>query len=145
MIRIANHSDAPRLVEMARAFHAAATDGPALPFDAAMALHAAHAAIGAPDAAIFIAEKRGRAVGMLCAVVAGTPFGPGRLAQEFAFWIEPDARGGSAAMKLMRAYEAWAKERGATAAGLVDRDGSTARFYDRNGYKPAETHFWKAL
>lgn len=83
--------------------------------------------------------------GALMAVTFEHPFGAGRWAKETVWYIEPDARG-RAAIQMLDAYEAWAREQGCTTIGMASlASNDVSRIYERRGYAPAETHFVKAL
>lgn len=139
MIRHAADTDAPALARMAEAFHRAAR--PALPFDWATAARAARAFISHADGCALVLDRGRGPQGMLIAAVTPSLFGPGRIAVEAAFWIDPEARGGPGALRLLRAYRAWAETRDVTVIGMVSRDARTAAMYRRLGMVPAETHW----
>lgn len=84
--------------------------------------------------------------GILMAVAAEHLFGPVLLARETAWWIEPDYRGRQA-MRMLDAYEAWAAAEGCRFASMAGLGAfpDVGRLYKRRGYKPAETHFLRAL
>lgn len=83
--------------------------------------------------------------GVLMAVTFEHPFGAGRWAKETVWYIAPDARG-RAAIQMLDAYEAWAREQGCTTIGMASlATNDVSRIYERRGYAPAETHFVKAL
>lgn len=83
--------------------------------------------------------------GLLMAMAFDHPFGAGLWAKETVWYISPADRG-SAALRMLDAYEAWARERGCVTicmASLATND--VSRIYERKGYSPAETHFTKAV
>lgn len=82
--------------------------------------------------------------GVLLAHAYEHDFGPVWFAQERLWWIDPEHRGGSAAARMLDAYERWAFEQQGChfvgMAGMGD-DPSVARLYERRGYVRAETNF----
>jgi GNAT superfamily N-acetyltransferase len=71
------------------------------------------------------------------------------IAQEVIFWVEPEHRGSRLALKLMEAYEFWAKKVGCsfTQMSLVETEQAQkiARLYERKGYAPIERGFLKRV
>lgn len=108
---------------------------------------------------LFLAHLRGRALcivhaagfdvpqGVLMAVASEHPFGPVWLARETVWWIDPAHRGGTAAPRMLDAYETWAAAQGCRFVGMAGMgdDPAVAKLYQRRGYRVAETHFLKAL
>lgn len=85
------------------------------------------------------------AQGVLMAMTFYHPFGAGKWAKETVWYIAPQARG-RAAIKMLDAYEAWAREQGCVTIGMASlATNDVSRIYERRGYAPAETHFVKAL
>lgn len=145
MIRLAGANDKITLVRMARDFHA--LSGMPFPFSAPHASLCVDACIAGGDYAAFVYEKDGKARGVLGSYSGVHVYAPCQIANEIMFWIDPEYRGGSAAVKLIRAYEAWAKSRGCMVCELVGlgNDPSVGNLYARLGYSPAEKHFLKVL
>lgn len=83
--------------------------------------------------------------GVLMAMTFEHPFGAGEWAKETVWYIAPQARGG-AALRMLDAYEAWAREQGCAAIGMASlASNDVSSLYKRRGYAPAETHFVKSL
>lgn len=82
--------------------------------------------------------------GVLLAHAFEHDFGPVRMSQERLWWIDPAHRGGTAAVRMLDAYERWAFEdqrcQFAGMAGMGD-DPIVAKLYARRGYVRAETNF----
>jgi hypothetical protein len=74
------------------------------------------------------------------------PFGPVWLARETVWWIDPAHRG-SAAVRMLSEYEAWAAEQGCLFVGMAGMgdDPAVGKLYQRRGYRRAETHYLKSL
>lgn len=152
-IRPGKSSDTSRAVELLADSHVAAgfdrTDGPTgfcVPFDPAYArrLFFAHL-VGGRSCAI-VHEVDGVIQGLLLAIASEHPFGPVWLARETVWWIDPGHRG-SAAPRMLDAYEIWAKGNGSVFSGMAGMgdDPAVAKLYLRRGYRVAETHYLKAL
>jgi GNAT superfamily N-acetyltransferase len=89
---------------------------------------------------------RPRIVGMLAIVLIPHPLSGQLLAEEIAWWVEPEHRGGSIGPKMLRSAEEWATTNGANMVKMVAPAGSTVgAFYERIGYQAVETAYVKAL
>jgi len=115
------------------------------PFDAAYAerLFLVHQM---PRHVCLVHDVEGTAQGVLMAVYAEHPFGPVRLARETVWFIEPEYRG-LGAVKMLDAYEAWARGQGCQYVGMAGMgdDPDVGKLYLRRGYAVAETHYLKAV
>lgn len=137
MIRIAKESDFPRLVELGRAMHAEGTYS-ALPFDPAVLLKSL--AMVREKHFICVHEIEGHVDGVMVAVIAPSWFGPGRTASDLALFVEPAARGGTAAFRLIEAFVRWATAQKVDGMYLGVTTGvhpeQTGRLYERLGFSP---------
>lgn len=100
--------------------------------------------------AIFVAEIDGAVAGFIACVMHGAWFDPGfRIALEAAWWMHPQARGRPEGVRLLFAFERWAKERGANAICMSDimltEDSSASEILGRLGYQVSERTFIKEL
>lgn len=88
----------------------------------------------------------GIAQGVLMAHAFEHDFGPVWLSQERVWWIDPAHRG-SAATRMLDAYETWAASKGCKFAGMAGMgdDPHVMKLYQRRGYRVAETHCIKSL
>lgn len=99
---------------------------------------------------VFVAELNGDVVGMLVAAITSPWFAPHiRMASELAWWMEPEARGTTIAIRLVKEYESWAVKHGAqiiTMSSLsnesADRVGNMLR---RLGYAQGESTHLKEI
>ena len=95
---------------------------------------------------VFVAEVSERIVGAVVGVVAPMWFAPSvTAAVELAWWVDTEHRMTRIPFKLMHAFEAWAKDRGATLMCMSELviDGTTpiAKMLGRMGYINSErTH-----
>lgn len=148
-IRPARSEDLDALADMGAQFFAYSAFAKAVPYDrdAARAAIASYAAPGtmltAPSGVVLVAEADGEIVGGLVGFIGPMWFNPSaRIATELAWWVAESHRGGTAAIKLYRAFEAWADEQGADVIVMSDLviDGETpaARLFEKLGYATVE-------
>lgn len=96
---------------------------------------------------VFVAERQDKAVvGMLAIVALPHPL-TGRLyAEEIAWWVEPEHRGGLLGPKMLRVAEEWATRKGANMIKMVaPTRGDVGRFYEVVGYQAVETAYFKRI
>lgn len=88
--------------------------------------------------ACFIAEQDGDVAGMLVTELARYPFRYGLCAVEVAFYIKPEYRGTTAAVRLIARMQEWAEESGADTflvSVSAPHDGTPAEsVYERLGF-----------
>lgn len=81
-------------------------------------------------------------------VGAATPFlfGKHRLASEVAWWVEEEARGKGEGLKLLGAFEYWAKNiANCKLISMSSLDKTVEKYYKKNGYKLYERAYMKVL
>jgi GNAT superfamily N-acetyltransferase len=129
---------------MAKAFHAAS--GLPIPFSSVMADAMFRATLDDRDKVCLLYVVDDVPRGILAAHAGLHHFTPIKIAQEIIWWVDPDYRG-SSALKMLSAYEEWARERGCVFAGMVGlgADPAPSALYQRRGYEPTERHFLKLL
>lgn len=147
-VRPAVLDDIPRMCEMAEAF-IGSIDDPAVEFDGPGFATRMATYLQIPDFFVRVIDD-----GELGAVGGiGAFAGPHylfvrpRMASEMFWWVEPDYRGGTAALRLIEAYEAWARDQGCEVvcfSAFVD-DPRVARLLDRRGYRHMESAYSKRL
>jgi len=83
-------------------------------------------------------DKNGDIAGLFVGLVCEHWFGKDLLASDLTLYVTPFYRGTSAAMRLLKAYEKWAKAKGAKVISLGVSTGITAertgKFYERMGF-----------
>jgi GNAT superfamily N-acetyltransferase len=91
------------------------------------------------------------AVGIITGLVCDGDniFAACRVAAEYVWYVDPDYRTGTGAMRLLKAYEEWAKEVGCDMVSMSlfeseNRDQLT-RLYKKRGYTTKEEVFSKAI
>jgi len=96
-------------------------------------------------AAIWVADRDGVPVGMIAAMLYVQPMSQEWIGREICWWMEPEARGGRTALKLIRTAECWAKERGAVVFQMMAPNAEVGRFYEALHYHPIETHYMRRI
>lgn len=124
MIREATAGDVLAIVDMVEALRAS-VDGP-VPVDRAWTAQTLAALIGSPDGAVWMSRA-----GFLAASIQRSIINPAPMAVEHGWW----AADGSG-LRLLRAYERWARARGAALVTLST--GSAGPDLARLGYRRAE-------
>jgi GNAT superfamily N-acetyltransferase len=135
MIRPGTVDDIPWMLDLLHELHT--MSGTPVPFNVPAAMAEIAQAIASPDMLCLVVEN----VAVLGAAIATQ--GGIRIAHE-RVWITRKAGWG---LRLMAAYEAWAKERGCAFIRLNPKMGDTRteRLLDRSGYAPVEVSWCKAL
>lgn len=153
MIRAAHPRDMPRAIELLRDSYVAAgfdradgMTGFVVQFDPAYAARLFFSHMAGGHRYAIVNDVDGVAQGLLLAMAYEHPFGPVWLARETVWWIDPSHRG-SAAPRMLDAYEHWARVKRCAFTGMagMGEDPDVARLYLRRGYRVAETHFLKVL
>jgi N-acetylglutamate synthase-like GNAT family acetyltransferase len=96
--------------------------------------------LSVPTAVVFVAEAK-EIVGFICGALHEQFFTQQKFASDMALFVEPKHRSSSAAYRLVKAFENWAKEKSASHIWLGQSVGQniddTAKFYTRLGYSLA--------
>jgi GNAT superfamily N-acetyltransferase len=146
-VRRARTTDLPRLIELGRAMREESlVYFPEV--DARHTLEMWEAGLSLPDTfACFVAEDE-RVVGFLTACISTFFFSPEKFAQHDIFYVSPEARGSSAARRLVKAYEDWAGEHANHAIIRLDtnlKPEKIDKFYQRLGFEPMGGMYMKWL
>ncbi|SOC38970.1 acetyltransferase (GNAT) family protein [Rhizobium subbaraonis] len=143
MIRLARNADRGRCLMLLKKSHEAA--GFPWPFRGANAYSLFVHHTSSPDACCFVLDVGGVAQGILMASAFDHPFGAGRWAKE-TVWFVAEAHRGRGSMRMLDAYEAWAKEQGCVVIGMASlASNDVSALYERRGFASAETHFLKFI
>lgn len=96
---------------------------------------------------IFVIDVDGEIEGALVGLLSELYMSYTVQATELAWFVSKDYRGKPASLKLIKAFEKWAKESGAKQIGMGDIEGisSLEKLYNRLGYERAETVYLKEL
>lgn len=100
-----------------------------------------------PNMEIFVIDVDGEIEGALVGLLSELWLSHTVQATELAWFVSKEYRGKPASIRLMKAFEKWAKESGATQVGMGDIEGvsSLEKVYNRLGYERAETIYLKEL
>lgn len=148
MIRVATIEDIDELSSMSGRFIAYAPHAKAL--DVCEADWRAAIAMVIEHGRVFVAQIDGVIVGMLMAVCTPSWFAPKTLvATELAWWMDPEHRGGMSAIRLVKAFEQWAKQSGASVASMcelvIEGQPPVGEMIERMGYAPSERTYMKEI
>jgi GNAT superfamily N-acetyltransferase len=95
---------------------------------------------------IYLGEVGGLPVGFIAGLVGPNAISGERMAEEFAWWVNEEHRGGRLAYYLLRSFEEWAGQNGSVCLKMVAPAGSAVGvFYERLGFTPLETAYIKRL
>lgn len=131
MIRRATANDILAIVDRVEALRAAV--GGAVPVDRAWTAQTLAALLSSPDGAVWVS-----AGGFLAASIQRSVINPAPMAVEHGWWAS-DGSG----LRLLRAYEAWAREKGAAFVTLST--GPVGPDLVRLGYRRAEQAWVRAI
>jgi len=100
-----------------------------------------------PDYFYLLAEVDGEAVGFFLGTVYRPLFSDDTIAAEMFWWIDKDHRGHRAAIQMLKSFEDWSKEVGATEVNVSDLQGvkNLDKLYERLGYSRSEVTYKKEL
>jgi GNAT superfamily N-acetyltransferase len=92
-----------------------------------------------PNGVVYLAENEGKLLGFIAGMAQRYFFSLRERATDMGFYVLPNHRGGSAAVRLIGALEDWAKEKGLSEIYIgqttaVDIE-KTRQFYAHLGYK----------
>jgi GNAT superfamily N-acetyltransferase len=146
MIRLATIEDLPRLEACAREFYASSKFLDR--FDLARFVGAWELWITAGMGAVFLAEENGEVIGALGGMVYPEPYSGALIATEF-FWFVRDGHRGGPGLRLYKAFEQWAREKGCAHIRMVHLMDSMpeklTKVYARLGFEAAEVHYTKDI
>lgn len=139
LARILERQDVPAIVALARVMHAEAPFYQDLIYDE-QKVEALCGLCLDEDAwfCLVAQEEEGSIIGFLAAVATPTLFGPDLTVEDLAFYVLPDWRGTTAAVRMLRMLESWSTAIGAKRIrmGITTgtNPGQTARFLNRFDY-----------
>ncbi len=150
LVRPAKTSDIPETIELGRRMYSESRFSK-YPFDPICAREFAQTILNDPKGScFFVAEKsNGQLSGMFIGHVTSLFFSPALVAFDKLLYVLPEARGSSAALRLLVAFRRWAEERGAaeisvnmTVAIEIER---FQRFMVHLGFQCCGTNYWMPL
>lgn len=96
----------------------------------------------ADNGVAFVAEVDGEVRGAIVGRLSSLWFAASCVAIELGWWVDQDLRGGTVGVRLLWAFEDWARSQGATAVALSDlvSQGETPSglLFERLGYRMVE-------
>lgn len=144
-MRQATIDDLPRLVALAEEFYASSQHLEGFRLDVFSATWSQ--LLGSGIGVIFLQEEGDDVLGALGGVAYPDPNSGALMATEFFWFVRGDRRGGG--LRLYRAFEGWARDRGCRQIRMVHLLDSMPeqlqRLYTRLGYQAAEIHYTKGL
>jgi len=144
-VRDATMDDLDRIIEMATRFVAETTYRDRIANNPA-AMRALAEGLLANDASIcLLAEQGGRVVGMFGGIVYAHHISGERIAGEVCWWVDPESRGSSAGLRLLREAERMAAARGAGAMQMIAPTDHVAKIYRSLGYEFVEATYQRSL
>jgi len=143
VIREATRADIPAIVRMGARF--IETEYPAAIRFNGDQLGALTTSLLQGGGVVFVAAVGETLVGMMALTTYVHPMSGERIATEMVWWMEPEARGGRAALRLFDAAEAWARGQGATTFQMIAPSDKVAAFYERLGFARIEVHYQRSL
>lgn len=126
MIRLAVEADTPSIIDMVELL-AAAVSGPQTPCRIKTG-RTITGLIHSPDGAVWLSDG-----GFIAGCITQTIISPDPVAIELGWWAS-DRSG----LALLRTFERWAHERGATLIKLTCNGGPAQAILERSGYRVAE-------
>ena len=93
------------------------------------------------DKIMFLYEDKGFLAGILNRFILGDRL----MAVELGWYVNPDSRGRKIGKDLIKAFEAWAKEKNASLVTMVSIDDDVGAYYEKNGYKLYERTYMKEI
>ncbi|MNJ17906.1 hypothetical protein D3C77_121970 [compost metagenome] len=140
MIRPATHEDVPRLIELGVVLHST-TSYASLGFNHAKAAGFLHSLIDGQSGVVFVSDHDGVIVGGMAGGLTDQWFNDDLIAYDYSLFVEPGKRQGIVAARLIAAFQAWARIKGAKQIYMgigtgVNVEGTT-RLYEHMGLRVA--------
>lgn len=143
MVEPATLLDIPRIVQLGQLLHETSTYR-AIPFNPEKVGRLMATLIDGAGV-VFVTRREGQIVGGIAGGVTAHWFSDELHGFEYSFFIEPGARHGITALRLIRALEHWCKARGAKSLRMGITTGinetGTGNFYRHVGFEQAGTLF----
>lgn len=148
MIRAAKHSDVPRLVELGTLLHGISSYS-SIPFNPEKTATFLHELINGQNGVVFAAEIGGEVVGGMAGGIVDHWFSDDLIAFDYSIFIDPGSRSGITAIRLVKAFEEWARIRGARhvqmGIGTQLSVEGTSKLYEYLGFEPFAPLFQKEI
>ena len=136
-VEVATPDDAPEIARLGQLLHDTSSYA-GIPYRPEK-VEALMRSLAAGAGVVFVVRKDGAIVGGIAGAVAEHWFSDEKLGYEYSFFIQPDARHGFTAMKLMNAFVIWCRKQGAKRIRIGITTGinveGTAKLYRFLGFK----------
>jgi len=95
----------------------------------------------------FVAELKGNIIGFVAGIVYQHLFSQDKTADELAWFVDKDHRGGSGAIRLLKTYEQWAIDQGVSCVTMsqIEDLADLSKLYNKLGYRKIEATFQKEI
>lgn len=141
--------DIGEILEMARAFHAESPVFCSMPFDAVKVQTLVGEAIRNPDWLALVAVGDHGLTGMSLVFIAPSYFSQALECMDLAYYVRPEARGTTAAIRMLQEITKWAIDSGACRLTIAPRTGirdeQLNRFFTKAGLEYGGTMHTVAL
>lgn len=148
MIRPATLEDIETIVEIGKVMHQESSYRD-LPYDCEKVGALMGGLIDGNYGVVFVAENGGEIIGGIAGGVTQFWFCDESHGFDYCFFVHPEHRGGSAAFRLLLAFELWCKRMGAKYMDIGITTGvnidKTTRFYEKMGFVSSGCFFRKTL
>ena len=150
VIRHATFEDAEQIAYLGCMFHEQAFGNDILEYDIDDCIVSLEGFIGQPNFICMVADVGGRFVSFGSLILSPVYFNHSHIScEELFWWADPESNYPGIGMKLKKAMEEEAKDRGALSIQMKSISALNgermANLYIRNGYKPCEQSFIKRL
>jgi hypothetical protein len=148
MIRPATEADIPRIVELGRMLHQESDEYRDISYDGEKVAETMRGLIDG-SGVIFLYEQDGQIRGGLAGTLGEFWFSREKVSGDFSLFVEPEARNGMIAVKLVLAFRVWSKLCGARRLNMGVTTGiqeyGTSRLYTSLGLRRTGTLFTQDL
>lgn len=144
-VRRATRADVDAIVAMGLRFQADSSYAAYLRATAETMRALTLAVISNDASVLFVAEQDDAIIGMIAATLCANPMSGELVGTEVVWWMDPEARGGRTALRLVRAAENWARDCGAVVFQMAAPTAKVGHFYGVLGYDAIETHYQRRL
>jgi GNAT superfamily N-acetyltransferase len=139
LVRLVGPDDVPAIIELAREMHGEAPFYRDLTYDPQKVEDLCRLCLNENNWLCLVAEdKDGAIIGFLAAVATPALFGPDIIVEDLAFYVRPQSRGTTAAVRMLRILEGWAPTIDAKRIRMGITTGTnpeqTSRFLNRFDY-----------
>lgn len=143
MIREATLDDVPAIVDMGLQFLRTSDYKEALGENPTQIAATVNWLIADKNGVVLVADYDCGLIGMIGLLIFTHHFSGESIAGELAWWVNPEHRGFG--VRLLKAAERWAAERGAERMQMIAPSGEVGRIYERLGYTLVETAYQRNL